>query len=64
MKDQITKAIAKGNFVRALVLSGYTITQVYYRKDGRQECDLVIRSNKGYEGRFESASQAWDALQA
>jgi len=59
---EIKKALTKGNFVRALALSGYTLATAYYRKNGRQECDLVVRSEAGYEGRFACAADAWKTI--
>ena len=62
LTNEIKKALAAGNYVRALGLSGCTIKQVYYRDNGRQECDLLVHSKEGYEGRFASACEAWKAI--
>lgn len=61
-QTEIDKALNDGNYVRALSLKGCSIKQVYYRKNGKQECNLLIHSDQGYEGRFGSTCEAWKAI--
>lgn len=62
--NAIEKALARGNFIRALSLAGYKTTLGEEKIDGHARFFIIVRSALGFEGRFDSGSEAWAALKA